>query len=70
MLKYSNLALGKHQTMETRHQSWHQVKAEIIRRFGSIKRVGQVIDATPEAIRLTAQGKCPHVARRLRQALA
>lgn len=57
-------------TTKDQRQSWNQVKAEIIRRFGTIKRCGHVIDASSEAIRLTAHGKCPKVASRLKAALS
>lgn len=52
-----------------RHQDWFEVKAKIIRRFGSIKACAAAIDVTSEAIRLTVQGKCPHTKKKLEAVL-
>jgi hypothetical protein len=70
VLPDSNLVLDKHQTMRpTKPQAWREVKAKIILRFGSIGAAARALQCSDEAIRLTVQGKCPNVKRRLEAAL-
>jgi hypothetical protein len=46
-------------------QSWWDVKAKIIRRWGGITQAANALGCSPEAIRYSAKGKCPRVKARL-----
>ena len=54
----------------TEPNSWRQVKAKIIVRFGTVGAVAREIGCSEQAIRQTVLGKCPRVAAQLKELLA
>lgn len=51
----------------TEKEMWIAVKGKLISRFGTIKDAAAVLGCHPNAIRLSVQGKCPSVAKRLKK---
>lgn len=51
-------------------KSWREVKAKIILRFGTVSAAAREIGCSEQAIRQTAQGRCPRVAEKLFPLLA
>lgn len=51
-------------------QNWRVVKAKIVLRFGTVTACAQALDCSDEAIRMSVQGKCPKVRRKLEAALS
>lgn len=48
---------------------WQAVKAKLIARFGTVKKAAAIVKCHPNALRYTASGKCPRVAKRLDEKL-
>ena len=56
-------------TAHEQRQKWDRVKAKIIVRFGSVTACAAAIGRSDEAIRQAVAGKCPGVAKQLKEAL-
>lgn len=51
-------------------EAWLENKVKIIRRFGTVTALANRLGCSTEAIRQAATGRCPGVAKRLKEALS